>query len=140
LNGDRGILECTHDGLKLWNRYGSEYNASSVDLSGWRNLKPGTLLDGEIYRGEFFCFEEIVEGKDQAWRIATGRATTMILGNKQWVFDGITNDWLIGEVTLDADPRTRMWEGCVMKLANAKYVPLKKPDHESPTWVKLKWC
>lgn len=138
LNGDRGVLEMTRLGLLLWNRYGSLYSASGVDLAAWNTLPLGTVLDGEVYLGEFYPFE-VINDKLQEQRITDAEAMCRRCG-QPYIFGGITNDWLIGEVTLDDNPKTRMWEGVVCKLAGAKYVPLKKPDHESPTWQKCKWC
>ena len=138
LNGDRGVLESRPDGLMLWNRYGSEYSASAVDLADWNVLPVGTILDGEVWRGEFYPFESIGP-QDQAARIALAQHWCAFCSNP-YVFGGVTDDWLMGEVTLNADPLTRQWEGVVAKFASAKYVPLKKPHHESQAWVKLRWC
>jgi hypothetical protein len=140
LNVDRGVLEITPAGPMLWNRYGSEYCASEVDLSAW-NALPSCILDGEVYRGEFYPFECLTCGENATQTLRIGVAENICRNAGQpYIFGGITNDWLIGEVTLDTNPRTRMWEGCVMKLASAKYVPLKKPDNESAAWTKLRWC
>ncbi len=138
LNGDRGILEATQTGLKLWNRYGGVYSASSVNLADWSNLKPGTLLDGEIWRGEFYCFEEIIDG-DTTDRIAAGRATTLLLGNKKWLFNPPTTQWLLDQARSPEIRTVRQWEGVVCKLHSAPYTPAHKPDQETPFWVKLKW-
>ena len=144
-NGDSGTLESTKEGLKLWNRYGSIYSAGGVKLNPWLGLPVGTILGGEIYQGEFRCFEVITTGLCDCTQLG---ASHRISGAEQicrqfkqpYIFGNVTNDWLMGEVTLKANPKTRMWEGLVWRLASAKYTPMKQPHHECPNIVKTKWC
>ena len=137
LNGDRAILERTVAGVRLWNRYGGNY-AFTVNLRPYRDLASGTMLDGEVYRGEFRAFEQLSENSDTIERIRDCELLCRFIG-VPYLFGQVTDDWLMGEVTLPAS-RTRQWEGVVCKLASAKYVPLKTETQDSPTWTKLKWC
>lgn len=148
LNGDRGVLEAASDGeLKLWNRYGSLYGASTVRLDEWSTLPIGTIIDGEIFEGHFYPFECIQVGRGFPMLYLQDNTEGRISGAKllcqhysvEYLYD-VTNEWLVDGCGEYANPHIVMWEGVVCKLANAKYVTLKKPDHESPTWVKLKWC
>jgi ATP-dependent DNA ligase len=137
LNGDRAMLERTAAGVRLWNRYGGNYGFA-VNLKPYRDLATGTVLDGEVYRGEFYPFEQISDGSDTVERIRDCELLCRFVG-VPYLFGGVTNDWLMGEVTLPAS-RTRQFEGVVCKLASAKYVPLKTETQDSPTWTKLRWC
>ena len=142
LNGDSGTLESTKDGLKLWNRYGSIYAASGVKLNPWLGLPVGSILGGEIYQGEFRCFE-VIQHLTEPLETASQRIAFAYPLCQQYsqpyIFGNVTNDWLMGEVTLKANPKTRMFEGLVWRLASAKYTPMKQPHHECPTIYKTKW-
>ena len=109
LNGDRGILESTKSGLKLWNRYGGIYSATLVDLSEWRNLHVGTILDGEIYKEikmkyKFYPFEAVVDGSAQM-RINIARQYA-----KAWLFSPPSDEWLLEQAKSNENIRTRRWE------------------------------
>ena len=139
LNGDRGILEVGRNGvITLWNRYGDEY-ILPCNLQPFKKVLSGTVFDGEIYNGEFHPFEQLGNGDTAETRINNCKFSCAMYGIP-YVFGGITADWLIGEVTLITNPRTRMWEGVVAKAAKSKYMPLTTATQDSPLWTKLKWC
>lgn len=145
LNGDRGVLESTPTGLKLWNRYGTEYCAGHIDLTPWQALPPGIMLDGELYQQAFTPFEAIHSNNARLLftpttegRIAGAKLACQIV-HVPFLFNEPADDWLMEQVNAAENPRTRQWEGVVCKLRTTNYLPMKKPDHESPYWTKCKW-
>lgn len=145
LNGDRGILVQAPGGVELWNREGTIYRAGEVNLGRWECLSPDTVLDGEIWQGEFYPFEAIVVSAGSLVHDRTAERIGWAIGQsaragQDWLFETPTNEWLINEITLDADPLTRQWEGVVAKIDGAHYRTMSHPEQEAGTWVRLKWC
>lgn len=146
LNGDRGLLQRTDAGIIIWNRYGEEYSFAA-EKEQWMKLSPDTILDGEIYGGVFHPFECLSLGDvnwmniDAQGRMFTARelCTRRPAEETVYLFNEPTEAWLKLQVAERTNPRTRRWEGLVFKKTDSPYVPLKKPDHESPTWIKCKW-
>jgi hypothetical protein len=135
LNGDRVVLS-VNGSLQWWSRYGQPYSFN-VNPAPWQDLPDGTLLDGEAYRGEFYPFLDvnqptIGQGEDSARRIT-------LEAGMPWIYGDITTEWLLQEARSGEKMTTRKFEGCVAKLANSPYLPLRRPDMESATWTKLKW-
>lgn len=144
LNGDRGILEMTTAGPKLWNRRCGLYRATQVATGRWASLPVGTVLDGEVYGTGFYPFEALQVGDSPLigeFFPARALATQGLCDRAgvPFLFFEPTDEWLLEQATLKANPLTRMWEGVVAKLECDTYRPLSHPDQESATWVKLKW-
>lgn len=144
LNGDRGLLQRTDAGIIIWNRYGEEYSFA-VEKEPWMKLSPDTILDGEIYEGVFYPFECLSLGSSSilsepaVFRTNTAEGLCARKPVTLFCFNEPSEAWLKLQVAERTNPRTRRWEGLVFKKADSPYVPLKKPDHESPAWIKCKW-
>ena len=139
LNGDRVVMIVKDFGATFWNRYTGIY--SFAVNNEWGKLPVGTVMDGEVYQGEYYPFELIQLGKEKILTTqerVVGAENICRTHNQEYVYGGVTNDWLVGEVMMKHE-RTSMWEGVVAKLKSARYEPLNTATQESPAWSRLKW-
>jgi len=139
LNGDHGILESTGGGvLILWNRFGGIYS-NAVDLSPWKGIGRGLLLDGEIWKQRFYPWERIDVAVNAQDRL--DYAKTLCHACKvDWMYGPVDDDWLVIEAGMPGqNPRTRTYEGFVSKLITSKYTPAKTVYQECPFYIKDKW-
>src|SRR5712671_2028937 len=59
LNGDRVLLAVRKDEVQAANRHGSWYTKRVRNAGDFVKLGIGTVLDGEVFGGEFFPFEAL---------------------------------------------------------------------------------
>lgn len=137
INGDRGEVGITKDGIHVANRHGSWYGLS-VDLTGFGSLPPGTLMDGEILKKKFYPFEVLAyAGRSMlqntpAEREAKAKEVCQALGIP-WIYE--PNECVLSKLKANMP----IIEGVVLKMAGSPYVPLATAQRESDTWIKWKW-
>jgi ATP-dependent DNA ligase len=137
INGDRAQVGVNENGIHVANRHGGWYGLT-VDLTEWKQLPAGTLLDGEVFKKKFYPFEVVAyEGQ------SLDRSTPAEREAKaKWLCDQVGVDWLY-EPTQSVLSKMRAnmptIEGVVLKMANTPYIPLSTATRESDTWIKWKW-
>jgi ATP-dependent DNA ligase len=137
INGDRAQVGVNENGIHVANRHGGWYGLS-VDLTEWKSLPIGTLLDGEIFKKKFYPFEALAYAGQSLDRHtpADREAKAKELCEKAGV------SWLYEPTPgILAKMRENMpiIEGVVLKMANTPYIPLSTATRESDTWIKWKW-
>jgi ATP-dependent DNA ligase len=137
INGDRGEVGITADGVYIANRHGSWYGLP-VDLTEFKALPPGTLLDGEVLKKRFYPFEVLAyAGRSMlhstpAEREAKAKEVCKEL-SIPWIYE--PTETVLSK--LKANMPTI--EGVVLKMAGSPYIPLATAQRESDTWIKWKW-
>lgn len=136
LNGDRVCVVNYNGRIVAQNRHGREYSFSIHNRNALESIPNGTVLDGEVWKGDFYPFECLVIGnKSLMMSCVTLRvkACTDICSRA-----GIEFVFGFEENYLYSGP-TDKWEGVVLKMKNKPYIPLGTSSQESSTWVKMKW-
>lgn len=144
LGGDRVVLHKEESELKAFNRKGEPYKFS-FNTHPWMAIPRGTILDGEVFGGEFHPFDclqfngaSLMEEKAIV-RIGWA-AEFCAFACVQFMFRAASFEWLRAAMAENRGKGQRMqWEGVVVKDANSTYVPLSNYRHESYTWRKYKW-
>jgi ATP-dependent DNA ligase len=137
VNGDRGQVGITTEGVYVANRHGSWYGLP-VDTRGLESLPPGTLMDGEILQKKFFPFEVLTfAGRSllrstPTEREAKAKEVCANLG-LPWIYEPTLS------VLSNLKANMPKIEGVVLKMAGSPYVPLNTAQSESDTWIKWKW-
>ncbi len=145
LNGDRACVAVLGDTVRIQSRRGDWYS-HTVNLQPFHNLNAGTLLDGEVWQGEFYPFEVLAGRGISALRSSVEERIDMAESvchhlNIEWQFGSRTDGWILDELCREGqEPLTRQWEGIVAKLRGSSYRMLGAAHQESPEWIKLKWC
>ena len=137
INGDRALVGCNTNGLHVANRHGDWYKLS-VDLTEWKSLPPGTLLDGEIFKKKFYPFEVVAYAGQSLDRSTPAERES----KAKWLCGQMGVEWLYEpKQSVLSKMRANMptIEGVVLKMADAPYIPLANATRESDTWIKWKW-
>jgi ATP-dependent DNA ligase len=140
LGGDRAIVVKLGDTLRAFNRHYGPYK-QSVTLTRWANLPEGTVLDGEVYKKEFYPFEVVKYGPENLMakgpedRAAKAKTISAEVG-QPYLFDTPTPESASEFIAMDG---TNKWEGIVCTERGSRYTPLASAGQESRTWIKLKW-
>lgn len=142
-NGDRCILAVSNGQVTLVNRHGSCLKHPVDNQADFLRLPNDTLLDGEVWKKDFYPFEALIVGGEKLFqrtpkeRETAARELVTTLQH-EWIFTTITLEWMT-ECVLKGD-RNPVFEGLVLKQANSPYIMLGSENQESPTWQKVKWC
>lgn len=140
LNGDRGVVGVAEDGVHLANRYGAFYKMTCEGLAKFRALPVGTLIDGEIWKKQFYPFEVIQYGPTQLFN---ERNTQLRIDHAESICNSLGIEWLFTPPTLEWMDEWRgsseVWEGVVAKEPRCKYFPMASEGSESSKWRRMKW-
>jgi ATP-dependent DNA ligase len=144
LNGDRALMGIKDGVAHYANRHGSWFKHNVVNTEAFTKRLKGTwLLDGEVYKKNFYPFE-LVESPDGSLtnacpseRAAKAMQICKIL-KVEWMYG--TKDTLKQEArNCVLELRSNPYEGVVGKLLGSKYIPLGSASRDSSSWVKRKW-
>lgn len=140
LGGDRAIMLVKDGVVQVSNRHYSLYK-HTVNKARWSGMPDGTLLDGEVWKKEFYPFEVVQYGTENLSgrgmveaRVAKAKEVSAQV-NLPFLFDVPTKDTK-GFIDMNG---TNEWEGIVCKHKFASYRPLASAGQETPNWIKLKW-
>ena len=138
LDGDRVVLIVGDAGdTVVWNRHGSEYRFNVWNRGDFgRHIPAGSILDGEVWSRNFHPFDCVKWGDTDVsmmpveQRIEYARQACELIGIP-YLFNQPSPAWLraAGDEI----------EGVVIKLRGSPYRWQKRPHHDSPDWLKLRW-
>ena len=140
LNGDRVLVAVLEDHRVLAvTRHNSPYSFKVMNLELFAGLPAMTVLDGEVYRRQFYPFEAVAvageslvdSGPEE--RAPRARELCHRLG-VAWQFDAPTARFMENR-----RGNLPVWEGVVLKKLGSRYLPLGSEAQESATWVKRRW-
>lgn len=138
LNGDRVIVAKHNGKTYLCNRHGSWYSHGVENKHVFQQLKDGTILDGEVWKKNFYPFDCLaiggvnITGQSVEQRVEITRNICTTLGVK-WMWE-VENEWI-----LQLKKNAPIWEGVVAKLRGSTYDILGSDSQENSTWQKRKW-
>lgn len=144
LNGDR-VEAAKHNGRLLFaNRHGNWYNFSVKNASVWSAVEDGTVMDGEVWKGNFYPFEAMAVGSEiLVWKGPHARAAAA-----EKLCRDLGQEYLFPDLTLELLEALRArwsgvdnpeWEGMVEKAAGSPYICLGSAAKESDAWNKYRW-
>ncbi len=137
LNGDRVTIGKTEK-LYVANRHGSWYSFGVENRHLLENLPPGTVLDGEVWKKNFYPFDVLAfNGSNTCFTAVEDRRKFVkqlceSLGIK-WMWD-VEDEWM--EKLAKNAPT---WEGVVAKKLGSSYIMLGSEARTSDSWSKNKW-
>lgn len=145
LNGDR-VEMAKHNGQILFaNRHGDWYKFTVKNSSVWQAVQDGTVLDGEVWKGNFYPFEALAIGPEVlVWKGPHERSR-----RAAQLCSELGQPYLFSEVTESSLEELRAkwsgkdnpeWEGVVWKDAGSPYICLGSAAKDSATWNKHRWC
>lgn len=139
LGGDRGMLLVKDRQVVVANRFAKIYSFTVKNAKSFLKLPDLTILDGEIWKGEFRPFEVVVVGGKSfckacpSIRSFEARRICAEIGQK-YLFDLPVQKWFNR-----LKNNLPEWEGVVKKRLGSPYIPLATADQSSPYWIKSKW-
>lgn len=139
LEGDRACLAVVDKKVYIQNRHGSWYKHPVKNQDDFKKLPNYTLLDGEVFNGNFYPFECVVSaGKSLVNHTPDEREIQAYQASKflghEWKFDRPSRKWV--EKLRDNMPA---YGGVVLKRAMTPYILLGGPNQVSAEWMKKCW-
>ena len=137
LNGDRALLAYVDKRIIVCNRHYGWYQFQIANAGAWiKALDSGSLLDGEVWRSNFYPFECLAEGgrslKHNTMEEREIFAMQLCrLAKVEWMFKAPTKKFLL-------EPRVP-FEGVVRKRADLPYLMLPNASGISSGWLKHRW-
>jgi len=138
LNGDRVILAIHQRRVLAASRHYDWYSFQIANAGDFKaKLGDGTVLDGEVYKGNFYPFECLaLEGRSFKQNTTEEREIMAMqmcrLCKVQWMYKKPTKKWLL-------NPSLPQFEGVVRKRADFPYVLLSNATGISSGWIKHRW-
>lgn len=139
LDGDRATLAVVDGNVYIQNRHGSWFKHRVRNLPDFKNLPNRTVLDGEVFKGNFYAFECLaLEGKSVALCTVMEREVlafqlTKLLGHT-WKFHKPSRAW-IANLSKNAPD----YDGVVLKRSASPYIMMGSPAACSLDWFKYRW-
>jgi ATP-dependent DNA ligase len=140
LEGDRATIGVLDGKVYIQNRHGSWYKQRVRNIEDFKNLPNKTVLDGEVFKGNFYAFECLaVDGKSVAMSTVMEREVlafqlTKLLGHT-WKFDRPSKGWIA-----NLGDNAPEYGGVVLKRAGSPYIVMGSPDQASLDWFKRCWA
>lgn len=139
LEGDRACVATVDKKVYIQNRHGSWYKHPVKNLDDFKKLPNLTLLDGEVFKGNFYPFECLVSaGKSFVMATPDEREILAFQMSKflghEWKFSRPSKKWV-------AKLHGQMPEygGVVLKRAGSPYIIHGSADQSSLDWLKKCW-
>lgn len=140
LEGDRATIGVLDGKVYIQNRHGSWFKHSVKNLADFKKLPNKTVLDGEVFKGDFYPFECLaVDGKSVALATIMEREVLAyqlckLIGHK-WKFDKPSKGWIA-----NLDMNAPEFGGVVMKRSGSPYIMAGSPNQASLDWLKRCWA
>jgi hypothetical protein len=139
LEGDRACIGIVDGKVYIQNRHGSWMKHRVENLHAFANLPDRTVLDGEVYKKNFYPFECIaVEGKSKVTCTVGERETLAYMLCKYagvtWRFERPSMAW-VSKLHENAP----MYGGVVLKRTMSSYIIHASAAQFSLDWLKRCW-
>jgi hypothetical protein len=139
LEGDRACVGVLNGKVYIQNRHGSWYKPTVNNLEDFKKLPSGTVLDGEVFNGNFYPFDCLASAGKSYLMMTAGEREVMayqaakFLGHP-WLFERPNKSWV-------AKLRGQMpfYGGMVLKRIGSPYIIPGSPDKLSLDWFKHCW-
>jgi hypothetical protein len=139
LEGDRACVGVLNKNVYIQNRHGGWYTKRVKNLEDFKKLPSGTVLDGEVFKGNFYPFDCLaLDGKTKMLCTASEREVLAFhvskLLNHDWMFERPSERWV-------AALRGNMpvYGGVVLKRMGSVYVIAGSPGGFNLDWMKQVW-
>jgi ATP-dependent DNA ligase len=139
LEGDRACIGVLDGTVYIQNRHGGWYGHKVKNLQDFKKLPNRTVLDGEVFGGNFYAFECLASaGKSFLFATAEEREVlayqlTKFLGH-EWKFQKPSKGW-VAKLREHAPE----YGGVVLKRAASPYIMLGSANQASLDWLKRCW-
>jgi ATP-dependent DNA ligase len=138
LNGDRACVAVLKNKVYIQNRHGGWYQPRVKNLTDFRKLPDGTVLDGEVYKSCFSIFDVLaINGKSIMMDTAAERTILAMHLTKflkhVWRFPTPTREWL-RKLNKNAG-----YDGVVLKQASSHYKISPSANACDTLWMKRTW-
>lgn len=139
LSGDRACIGILDGTVHIQNRHGGWYGHPVKNLEDFKKLPDRTVLDGEVFKGNFYPFDCLAVGGQsfllEGVERREKRAFDIVqqLGH-EWKFSRPTKAWV---ANLHANEPE--YDGVVLKRAESQYIMLGSPSQASLDWLKRVW-
>jgi len=141
LSGDRACLAVFKKKVYIQNRYGDWYHHPVGNGHKFINplIPDKTVFDGEVWEGEFHPFEVLAANGRSLLRATTAERVVLAyqltrLIKQKWMFERPGKAWL-----LSGRENLPVWEGVILKKANAPYIVAGSASQQITSWLKRKW-
>jgi hypothetical protein len=139
LEGDRACVGVLDKNVYIQNRHGQWYTKRVNNLEDFRRLPSGTVLDGEVFKGNFYPFDCLaLAGKSYLLNTVGEREVLAFQVSKilkhEWKFERPSKKWvaaLRGNMPL--------WGGVVLKRVGSPYIIAGDPTKQNLHWMKRTW-
>jgi hypothetical protein len=139
LEGDRACVGVLNKNVYIQNRHGDWYKKRVNNLEDFRRLPSGTVLDGEVFKGNFYPFDCLaLAGKSYLLNTAGEREVLAFQVSKilkhDWMFERPNKRWvsaLRGNMPIHG--------GVVLKRMGSPYIIPGDPSKLSLDWMKQCW-
>lgn len=138
LDGDRTILGVTADDMIFTSRHMAEYSFQVKNAARFKGLQPGTCLDGECWKGNFYPFEVLAVGNQSF----LGEPVERRVGYAKYLCELLGVPWLFEPLKagdIKRIKRTPEIEGYVKKRLGSTY-EIAGSQRDSLEWIKIKWA
>lgn len=139
LDGDRASIGVVDGKVYIQNRHGSWYKHRVNNLPDFKHLPNRTVLDGEVFKGNFYPFECLaVDGMSVVLhtpneREVLAQAMVKLIGHT-WKFPRPTLKW-IERLSANAPE----YDGVVMKRWGSPYIIAGSASTGNLDWKKRHW-
>lgn len=139
LEGDRACVGVLDGKVYIQNRHGGWYKHKVTNLEDFKKLPNRTVLDGEVFKGNFYPFECLaMAGKSYLLATATEREIlgfqmSKYLGH-EWKFEKPSKAWVA-----KLHDQLPVYGGVVLKRAASPYIMLGSSSQASLDWLKRCW-
>lgn len=139
LEGDRACVGVLNKTVYIQNRHGGWYTKRVNNLADFKKLPSGTVLDGEVYKGNFYAFDCLSVGdKSYLMHTASEREVMALhvtkLLNHDWMFKRPSERWV--SALRDNMP---VHGGVVIKRWKSPYIIQGSAGGFSLDWLKNVW-
>jgi ATP-dependent DNA ligase len=139
LEGDRACIGVLDGAVYIQNRHGDWYKQRVNNLADFKKLPSGTVLDGEVFKGNFYAFDCLASGgKSHLMATAAEREVLAFQMTKylkhEWKFERPSKAWVS-----KLHAQMPVYGGVVLKRMNSEYVIMGSPNQASLNWLKRTW-
>lgn len=139
LDGDRATIGVRDGNVYVQNRHGGWYRHNVKNLTDFTYLPDKTVLDGEVFEGNFYPFECLaVDGKSVLRATAAERevlafSLSKLVGHA-WKFNRPSKQWIA-----NLDRNKPVYGGVVLKRLGSPYIIMGSATQFSLDWLKRCW-
>lgn len=139
LDGDRACVGVLHGKVYIQNRHGSWYKHRVNNLEDFKKLPSGTVLDGEVFKGNFYPFDCLASAGKSYLMMTAGEREVMAyqavkyIGH-EWQFTRPNKAWVA-----KLHEHSPIYGGVVLKRMESPYIISGDPSKVSLDWMKRCW-